>query len=105
MEQGGVMCAILQKEISMSALKNYPTAALRAELERREVAEKRPEVLPEVKRWKSTHWDGVLKVCENYMDKVQEKGDTDDQEEYIVESLLEFVYGDNVFDWINAQYR
>jgi hypothetical protein len=50
----------------------------------------------------------VLKGCdgtEEYMDQIEEDGRTHrDMDHFIFERVMEYVYGDNVWDWINENH-
>lgn len=52
--------------------------------------------------------DGLIRVCEEYINFMDDddqyyEDKQSDQVHYVFEQALETVYGDNIFEWINAR--
>jgi hypothetical protein len=85
------------------ALRKFPIEEVRKELERRIEAEKASRPKPIIS---GSPVDNLLKVCEIHMDEIEIGEGTDsDSEHYIYEETMKFVYGPDVFDWVNRKMK
>lgn len=55
------------------------------------------------KKLEKIDWSKVIQYCVEYIDEVEENGGDDDSEHYLYEVVIEAVFGEKVWDWINDQ--
>ena len=80
----------------MNDLKSYSDGDLKKELERRE---KERNNVPSPKL--NPDFSDVVDAAKSYIVEVQAGVVDDDTEHYIFEAVMEAVYGEKVWDWIN----
>jgi hypothetical protein len=83
-------------------LEDYSAEELQQEIDRRKAVKKIVDQKPKPKE--GFHKD-IVDICEGYMRSVEKGEDREDDSQYIFEALLQTVYGNNVFDWINKINR
>lgn len=90
----------------MRGLSNYTVEELQAEIEERERIRKDRPAMRELPIEDTD--DGMkarnklINAVLFYMDEVEQQNqETNDEEQYIFESVIEYFYGKGVWDWIN----
>jgi len=83
-------------------LEDYSAEELQQEIDRRKAVKKLKNQKPRPKE--GFHKD-IVDICEGYMYSVENGSEREGDSHYIFESLLQTVYGNNVFDWINKINR
>lgn len=84
-------------------LDNYSTDKLQEEITRRLKAvinDSKPQQLP------SKNFDNLIAMCQDYLDQATDKGWIDDElKQYIFESAMNAVFGNDVWAFINSRIR
>ena len=77
------------------SIEQFTEEQLLAELKRREQTKDRPRPL------NNPDYSQLIKVTEAIFDSYQKDGYFKDDDHWCYESLMECLYGSNVFNWIN----
>lgn len=80
-------------------IRSYSNEDLKKELMRREQIKDKPAPLPEEEMLKGL--SKLIKNTESVIDDYAKYGRSKDDVQYMYEALMKFVYGNDVFYWIN----
>lgn len=87
----------------MKTLEDFNTEELEKEIERRK-KEKQQESKP--KPLENINIDQLITACEEHIEHIEDiinKEEYDDADHYIYETVMDCIYGEDVWDWINNQ--
>lgn len=84
-------------------LDNLSIEELEKELKRRKEEERKNKIPKLLETLDPNH--EFIKLCVKYINDIAKNGnkEDDDTDHYIYEEALKYLFGDNVFDWINKQ--
>jgi len=85
-------------------LENITTEELRAELDRRENAEKE---IAKPKQLESMDFTALRSLCQRYIDDIDKVGGYVDENyrHYIYETAISAIFGKGVWEWINQKRK